>query len=64
MCDGDNDCGDNSDESDAACTQRSCPSNSFRCPNNNRCIPATWYCDGDDDCGNGTFYLSFIRRLY
>lgn len=34
------------------CSQRTCPPNSFRCPNNHRCIPATWYCDGDDDCGD------------
>lgn len=40
----DNDCGDNSDEDAIHCAQRTCPQNSFRCPNH-RCIPATWYAE-------------------
>ncbi|KAK4308448.1 hypothetical protein Pmani_019855 [Petrolisthes manimaculis] len=40
------------DEDLLHCSDRSCPPNSFRCPNH-RCIPGTWHCDGDDDCGDG-----------
>ena len=51
-CDGDNDCGDGSDEDD--CNPRDCLlDREFKCMNN-RCIHKEWHCDGSDDCGDGS----------
>ncbi|CAL1298011.1 unnamed protein product [Larinioides sclopetarius] len=50
QCDGDDDCGDNSDEPES-CAERECPANYFRC-NSGRCIPFSWKCDGDNDCND------------
>lgn len=48
-CDGDNDCGDGSDEIN--CPSSTCLTTQFPCKNG-RCIPATWKCDHDNDCGD------------
>uniref|UniRef100_A0A8D0ABX8 Low density lipoprotein receptor-related protein 8, apolipoprotein e receptor n=1 Tax=Sander lucioperca TaxID=283035 RepID=A0A8D0ABX8_SANLU len=47
VCDGDDDCGDASDEE--KCTAPTCGQHEFRC-NDSECIPALWSCDGDPDC--------------
>ncbi|XP_043466543.1 sortilin-related receptor-like isoform X3 [Leptopilina heterotoma] len=49
-CDGDNDCGDNSDES--LCSRTTCSPNTFEC-DDNKCIPIYWVCDLDRDCRDG-----------
>ncbi|KAG7242334.1 hypothetical protein INR49_024010 [Caranx melampygus] len=47
VCDGDDDCGDASDEE--KCSAPTCGQHEFRC-NDSECIPALWSCDGDPDC--------------
>ena len=50
ICDGDDDCGDNSDES--KCSNTTCDVKEMKCAASGRCIPLRWRCDGDDDCGD------------
>ncbi|XP_056632979.1 low-density lipoprotein receptor-related protein 2 isoform X2 [Diorhabda sublineata] len=52
-CDGEDDCGDNSDEDTNYCSFHSCSPNEFRCANG-RCIFKSWKCDHENDCKDGS----------
>nr|CAH7742116.1 unnamed protein product [Callosobruchus chinensis] len=50
VCDGDDDCLDNSDE-EQNCTKPTCGANEFQCKSG-RCVPMTFKCDAENDCGD------------
>lgn len=62
VCDGDDDCLDNSDE-EQNCTKPTCSSSEFQCKSG-KCIPATFKCDAENDCGDFSDETGLKETIY
>ena len=56
VCDGDEDCGDKSDERN--CESMTCNNNEFQCNTSKTCLRKSWKCDGEADCKDKSDELS------
>lgn len=53
ICDGENDCGDNSDEPAELCAKRVCPDGQLRC-DSGQCVNKELFCIGFEACADGS----------
>lgn len=65
LCDGDDDCGDNSDEQQ--CRQKAssdgCGPTEFRCRDGRQCVLSSFHCDGTNDCQDGSDEVWFFFKI-
>merc|ERR1711879_750500 len=57
ICDGDNDCKENTDEENCTGT---CSAGQYRCMDGSRCIDSRWKCDGEADCLDNSDELNCV----